>query len=48
MENVIVSPHVSGLTGKYDERATALFAENLKRYLDGLPLLNVVAHDLQY
>jgi phosphoglycerate dehydrogenase-like enzyme len=48
MDNVIVSPHVSGATGKYDERAAQLFAENLRRYLTGLPLLNVVAHDLQY
>ncbi len=48
MDNVIISPHVSGATGKYDERAATLFAENLRRYLTGLPLLNLVAHDLQY
>lgn len=48
MDNVIISPHVSGATGKYDERAAALFSENLRRYLTGLPLLNVVPHDLQY
>lgn len=48
MDNVIVSPHVAGATGKYDERAVALFAENLRRYLTGLPLLNVVPHDVQY
>ncbi len=48
MDNVIVSPHVSGATGKYDERAAALFAENLRRYLSGLPLLNVVSRELQY
>lgn len=48
MDNVVISPHVAGATGKYDERAAALFAENLRRYLTGLPLLNVVARDLQY
>jgi phosphoglycerate dehydrogenase-like enzyme len=48
MDNVIVTPHISGATGKYDERAATLFAENLRRYLTGLPLLNVVPHDLQY
>jgi len=48
MDNVIVSPHVAGATGKYDERAAEMFAENLRRYLTGLPLLNVVSHDLQY
>jgi phosphoglycerate dehydrogenase-like enzyme len=48
MENVIVSPHVSGSTGKHDERATALFAENLRRYLSGLPLLNIVSREQEY
>ncbi len=48
LDNVIVSPHVAGATGKYDDRAAALFAENLRRHLTGLPLWNVVPHDLQY
>lgn len=39
---VIISPHVSGFTPHYDARAMALFAENLRRYLNGEPLLNVV------
>ena len=42
MPNVILSPHVSGFTPHYDERAMALFAENLRRYVAGEPLLNVV------
>jgi phosphoglycerate dehydrogenase-like enzyme len=42
IENVIISPHVSGFTPEYDERASDLFAENLRRYLDGEPLLNLV------
>ena len=42
LPNVILSPHVSGFTPHYDERAMALFAENLRRYLAGEPLLNVV------
>lgn len=41
-ENVIVSPHVSGFTPHYDERASDLFAENLRRYINGAPLLNQV------
>jgi phosphoglycerate dehydrogenase-like enzyme len=40
--NVILSPHVSGFTPHYDERAMDLFAENLRRYVAGEPLLNVV------
>ncbi len=42
LPNVIISPHVSGFTPHYDERAMALFAENLRRYVAGEPLLNVV------
>jgi hypothetical protein len=33
---------VAGFTPHYDERATALFAQNLRRYLAGEPLLNLV------
>jgi phosphoglycerate dehydrogenase-like enzyme len=42
LPNVILSPHVSGFTPHYDERAMTLFAENLRRYVAGMPLLNVV------
>jgi phosphoglycerate dehydrogenase-like enzyme len=42
LPNVILSPHVSGFTPHYDERAMMLFAENLRRYVAGEPLLNVV------
>lgn len=42
MDNVILSPHVSGFTPHYDDYATDLFAENLRRYLAGEPLLNLV------
>jgi phosphoglycerate dehydrogenase-like enzyme len=42
LPNVIISPHVSGFTPHYDARAMTLFAENLRRYVKGEPLLNVV------
>jgi phosphoglycerate dehydrogenase-like enzyme len=42
LDNVIVSPHVSGFVPGYDDRCAELFAENLRRYLEGAPLLNVV------
>jgi len=48
MRNVIMSPHVSGDVEEYDVGAARLFAENLRRYLDGLPLLNVVDKSLGY
>ena len=42
LDNVIVSPHVSGFLPTYDDACTDLFVENLRRYLSGAPLLNVV------
>ncbi len=40
MDNVIISPHVAGNVYRYHEKAAALFAENLQRYLEHRPLLN--------
>jgi phosphoglycerate dehydrogenase-like enzyme len=40
MPNVIITPHISGNSPFYTDRAVALFAENLERYLTGLPLYN--------
>jgi phosphoglycerate dehydrogenase-like enzyme len=48
MDNVILTPHVSGFTPHYDERATDLFAENLRRYLAGEKLLNLVNREQGY
>ena len=48
LDNALISPHVAGFTTRYDERATALFAENLRRYLDGQWLLNLVDKDIGY
>jgi phosphoglycerate dehydrogenase-like enzyme len=42
LDNVIVSPHVSGFLPSYDDKCADLFAENLRRYLAGAPLLNLV------
>jgi phosphoglycerate dehydrogenase-like enzyme len=41
-DNVIISPHVSGFLSSYDEQCSVLFAENLRRFLAGAPLLNLV------
>ena len=48
MENVILTPHVSGFTPHYDDRATDLFVENLRRYLAGEKLLNLVNRERGY
>ena len=42
LDNVIVSPHVSGFLPSYDDKCADLFADNLRRYLEGAPLLNLV------
>jgi D-2-hydroxyacid dehydrogenase (NADP+) len=42
LENVILTPHISGGTPRYMERAVGLFCDNLRRYLEGEPLRNVV------
>jgi phosphoglycerate dehydrogenase-like enzyme len=41
-DNAIVSPHVSGFLPSYDDRCADLFADNLRRWLAGAPLLNRV------
>lgn len=40
--NLLVTPHTAALTDKLWERHYALFSENLRRYLNGEPLLAVV------
>jgi phosphoglycerate dehydrogenase-like enzyme len=48
LDNIIISPHVSGFTPHYDERACDLFAENIRRYLAGESLLNLVERERGY
>lgn len=40
MPNVVVTPHIGGISAAYQNRAINLFAENLRRYLEGVTLLN--------
>jgi len=40
LDNVILTPHVAGVTPLYYERTAALFADNLDRFLAGRPLAN--------
>ncbi len=42
MDNVLVSPHSGGLDHREDERICELFCDNLRAFLDGRPLRNVV------
>jgi phosphoglycerate dehydrogenase-like enzyme len=48
MANVIVTPHVAGLSPTTWNALTDLFAQNLARYAMGEPLLNLVDRDHGY
>ena len=48
LENVCLTPHVGGVSPNFWERETDLIIENLRRYLAGEPLLNVVIKQAGY
>jgi phosphoglycerate dehydrogenase-like enzyme len=48
LPNVIVTPHCSGIRGDHWDDAINLFIENLRRFLQGQPLLNLVDPRLGY
>ncbi len=48
LENVILTPHISGANRGYMDKACELFTENLKRFASNRPLLNVVDPKLGY
>ena len=48
LPNVLLTPHVSGVTRRYWEREVALIEENLRRLGEGRPLRNVVDRDAGY
>ncbi|OLC04246.1 MAG: hypothetical protein AUH45_03305 [Gemmatimonadetes bacterium 13_1_40CM_69_22] len=45
---VLVSPHVAAVTTRFWERETGLIVENIRRYLAGAPLANVVDLEAGY
>jgi len=46
--NFYITPHLAGNTPDYHEKAAAVFEENLRRYLDGAPLLGQVDRKAGY
>ncbi len=48
LPNVLVSPHISGISPFYARRAIALFGENLTRYLSGTTLFNLYSPENGY
>jgi phosphoglycerate dehydrogenase-like enzyme len=50
LPNVIITPHIAGNSEQelLDKRTVDIFAENLRRYVSGQPLINTVDKQLQY
>jgi phosphoglycerate dehydrogenase-like enzyme len=48
MNNVIITAHYAGATPRYNERAMAIFLDNLRRFLAGETLRNVIDKRLGY
>jgi phosphoglycerate dehydrogenase-like enzyme len=48
LPNVVVSPHAAALSERENERIVELFVANLRRFLDGRPLVNTVEPGVWY
>jgi len=48
LPNVIITPHIAGISAHYHQLAAAVFIENLQRYLDNRPLLNLFVRERGY
>jgi glyoxylate/hydroxypyruvate reductase len=48
MPNVVISPHSGSTSDRENGRITELFIDNLRRYLDGKPLRNVLNTETLY
>lgn len=48
LENVIITPHVAGTMVDYFQKVAEIFKENLKRYMSGKKMLNLVDKKLGY
>ena len=48
MDNVIITPHISGTGGESTDKTVKLVVENLRRYQAGEPMLNIVNTSLGY
>ncbi len=48
LDNVRLTPHIAGVSPRFWERETELILENIRRYLAGEPMLNVVDKQAGY
>jgi phosphoglycerate dehydrogenase-like enzyme len=46
--NVIITPHVAGQSDLVNQRRMELYKENLRRFADGRPMVNVVDKEKGY
>jgi D-2-hydroxyacid dehydrogenase (NADP+) len=46
--NVIITPHIAGQSQFTEERVQDVFVENVRRYANGLPLINLVDKQMGY
>ena len=42
LDNVLLTPHISGSSPRYMERAVAIFCDNLRQFIQEQPLRNLV------
>ncbi|MGZ0189925.1 MAG: NAD(P)-dependent oxidoreductase, partial [Alphaproteobacteria bacterium] len=45
---VLITPHISGMSDQNQHRAIDIFCENLRSYIDGKPLQNVIDWERGY
>lgn len=48
LPNVILTPHMAGVSTHYNERLAEIFADNLQRYQQGRPLRNLYQPERKY
>jgi phosphoglycerate dehydrogenase-like enzyme len=48
IENVLLTPHISGAKQGYNDEACAVFVENLRRWRSGRTMLNLIDRSLGY
>ncbi len=42
LNNIVITPHIGGSSRQYQKRSVKIFCGNLRRYLEGKPLMNMV------
>lgn len=48
LDNCIVTPHISAISARYNERCLAIFMDNMERYMNQEKLINVVEAERGY